>query len=378
VQVRRLWLTDYRSYADADVRFAPGLTAVLGPNGQGKTNLLEAVAHLSLLSSFRGAPADALVRDGAERAIVRAEAERDGRELLVEAELKASGRDRVLLNRQPLRRARDLAGTVLVSVFSPDDLSLVKEGPSGRRRYLDDLLVALDPGMDRTRLEVERVLRQRNALLRQSGGRLTEDVGSTLEVWDDKLVAAGEALGRQRADVVSRLAPEVAQAYRDLAAGPSAGPGEAVITYDPPWLVTGLRAALADVQRDELRRGVSLVGPHRDELDLHLDGLLARTYASQGEQRTFALALRLGAHRLLAASAGTPPVLLLDDVFSELDPDRSAALLAHLPPGQAIITSAVGLPPGAEPELVYEVRDGQVLAVGVDLPTEGPVGEGAA
>ena len=142
MQVRRLWLTDYRSYHEADVRFAPGLTAVLGPNGQGKTNLLEAVAYLSLLSSFRGAPADALVRHGCERAIVRAEAERDGRELLVEAELKASGRDRVQLNRQPLRRARDLAGTVLVSVFSPDDLGLVKEGPSGRRRYLDELLVA--------------------------------------------------------------------------------------------------------------------------------------------------------------------------------------------------------------------------------------------
>jgi DNA replication and repair protein RecF len=372
VQVRRLWLTDYRSYAEADVSFAPGLTAVLGPNGQGKTNLLEAVAHLSLLSSFRGAPADALVRRGAQQAIVRAEAERDGRELLVEAELKPTGRDRVQLNRQPLRRARELAGTVLVSVFSPDDLSLVKEGPSGRRRYLDDLLVALDPAADRTRLELERVLKQRNALLKQSGGRLTEDVASTLEVWDQKLVLAGEDLGRRRQDAVSRLAPEVAQAYRDLAAGPSAGPADAAITYDPPWLATGLAAALAEVQRDELRRGVSLVGPHRDELDLQLDGLLARTHSSQGEQRTFALALRLGAHRLVTAAAGTSPVLLLDDVFSELDPDRSAALLAHLPVGQAIITSAAGLPPDATPELVYEVRDGRVL------PAAGVLGEGAA
>ena len=361
MQVRRLWLTDYRSYHQAEVLLAPGLTAVLGPNGQGKTNLLEAVAYLSLLSSFRGAPADALVRDGAAQAIVRAEAERDGRELLVEAELRTTGRDRVQLNRQPLRRARDLAGTVLVSVFAPDDLALIKEGPSGRRRYLDELLVALDPAVDRVRLEVERVLKQRNALLRQSGGRLSDEVAATLEVCDEKLALAGDALGHRRREVVARLAPEVDQAYRDLAAGASSDRSEAAITYAPTWLDGGLRAALAEVQRDELRRGVSLVGPHRDELDLSLGGLPARTHASQGEQRTFALALRLGAHRLVAATAGTPPVLLLDDVFSELDPDRSAALLAHLPPGQAIITSAVGLPPGARPERTYEVRDGHLV-----------------
>jgi len=360
VHLRRLWLTDYRSYATADVTFAEGLTAVLGPNGQGKTNLLEAVAFLSLLSSFRGAPSEALVRGGAEQAIVRAEATRDGRDLLVEAELRAVGRDRVQLNRQPLRRARDLAGTILVSVFSPDDLALVKGGPSGRRRYLDDLLVALDPTFDRVRLEVEKVLKQRNALLRQSGGRLTDDVASTLEVWDQKLVSTGEALGRPRVEVVRSLAPEVFRAYRELAAGPAFGDADALVVYDPPWLQTGMAEALALVRRDELRRGVSLVGPHRDELDLHLGGLVARTHASQGEQRTFALALRLAGHRLVADAAGTPPVLLLDDVFSELDPDRSAALLAHLPPGQAIITSAVGLPADAAPQLVYEVRDGTV------------------
>jgi DNA replication and repair protein RecF len=358
VHLKRIWLTDFRSYATADVQFVPGLTAVLGPNGQGKTNLLEAVAYLSLLSSFRGAPGEALLRTGADRAIVRAEAERDGRELLVEAELVASGRDRVQLNRQPLRRARDLAGTVLVSVFSPDDLSLVKEGPSGRRRYLDDLLVALDPGFDRTRLEVDRVLKQRNALLRQSGGRETEEIVATLDVWDQKLVAAGEALGQRRQLVAEQLRPEVARAYHDL----SGAAEEVVLDYDPRWLETGLAAALAEVRRDELRRGVSLVGPHRDDIDLRLAGLAARTHASQGEQRTFALALRLGAHRLVAATAGTSPILLLDDVFSELDPDRSAALLAHLPGGQAIVTSAAGLPPGAEPELVYKIHDGQLAA----------------
>lgn len=359
MRLGRLWLVDFRSYAEVDLRLAPGLTAVLGPNGQGKTNLLEAVAFLGTLSSFRGAPTEAMVRRGAARAVVRAEAERDGRELLVELELVPGGKDRVQLNRQRLRRARELAGTILVSVFSPDDLALVKEGPSGRRRYLDDLLVALDPAFERVRAELERVLRQRNALLKQSGGRLSDDVAATLDVWDQKLVAVADEVGRRRAGAVDELGPAVRQAYEDLA---GSNDDEASIAYEAPWLADGLAAALPAVRDDELRRGVTLVGPHRDELGLVLSSAPARSHASQGEQRTFALALRLAAHRLVAARAGTSPILLLDDVFSELDPDRCAALLAHLPPGQAIVTSAAGLPPGATPDLVYDVRDGAVVA----------------
>jgi DNA replication and repair protein RecF len=364
VRIGRLWLTDFRNYADADVPLAAGLTAVVGGNGEGKTNLLEAVGFLATLSSFRGAPVEALVRLGAERAVVRAEGERDGRRLLVEAELAGTGtgldrrgvRTRVQVNRQRLSRARDLLGALRVTVFSPDDLVLVKGGPGERRRLLDDALVALSPRNDAVRSDVDRVLRQRNALLRQAGGRLSPDIASTLDVWDAKLVQHGEALARARVDLVARLEPELGKAYDQVASAAA----DVQVAYEAPWMAGGLAAALAAARQEEVRRGVSLVGPHRDELVLRLGGLPARTHASQGEQRSLALALRLAAHAVVAEAVATPPVLLLDDVFSELDPDRSAALLAHLPPGQAVLTTAGPLPAEARPELVLAVAAGRV------------------
>lgn len=356
MQLRRLWLTDFRSYETAEVSFDPGLTAVLGPNGQGKTNLLEAIAYLATLGSFRGAPTDALVRAGAERAIVRAEAEREGRELLIEAEISINGRNRAQLNRQPLRRARDLLGALRVVVFSPDDLSLVKGSPGERRTYLDDTLVALHPRYDQARGDLERILRQRSSLLKQSGGRLTAEIELTLDVFDAKLVEAGEYLARARRDLVAELEPVLAAAYQAVASDPA--PVSAV--YEPQWMAGGLAAALVEARRDDLRRGVSTVGPHRDDLDLMLDGLPARTHASQGEQRSLALAMRLAAHEVITRRTDTPPVLLLDDVFSELDPDRSAALLAALPAGQTVLTTASGLPAGAVPGLIIDVFGGEV------------------
>ncbi len=358
MHLRRLWLTDFRSYREADVTFDAGLTAVVGPNGQGKTNLLEAVGYLATLGSFRGAPTDALIRHGTERAIVRAEAVREGRELLLEAELVANGRNRAQLNRQPLRRARDLLGALRTTVFSPDDLALVKGGPGDRRTYLDDALVSLHPRHDQARSDLDRILRQRGALLKQSGGRLTPEVELTLDVFDTKLAAAGEALALARRELVDELEPVLGVAYAQVARRAA----EVHATYDPPWLAGGLAEALAAARRDDLRRGVSTVGPHRDELDLVLGGMPARTHASQGEQRSLALALRLAAHAVVARQTGTPPVLLLDDVFSELDPERSAALLASLPPGQTILSTASGLPPGAVPGRVLHVADGVVTA----------------
>jgi len=356
VQLQHLWLTDFRSYPSAEVEFAPGLTALLGANGEGKTNVMEAVAYLATLSSFRGAPNDALVRHGCSTAVVRAEGEREGRSLLVEAEITTRGRGRVQVNKQRLARARDLLGALRVSVFSPDDLELVKGGPAERRRYLDDTLVARQPKLDVVRSDLDKVLRQRNALLRQAGGRVTAEIESTLAVWDAKLVDAGEALADARSALVDDLAPALAEAYDQVAGRPA----HVDVAYQAPWREHGLAAALEAARTDELRRGVSLVGPHRDELALTLDAMPARTHASQGEQRSVALALRLAAHRIVTDSTGTPPILLLDDVFSELDPDRSAALLAHLPAGQTLLSSAAGLPPGADPELVLRVEGGSV------------------
>ena len=350
MRLDKLWLTDFRSYESAELALAPGLTAIVGRNGQGKSNLLEAIGWLATLSSFRGAANDDLIRAGAEQAVVRAEGDNDGRSVLVEAELGVR-RTRVQVNKQRLARHRDLLGYLRVSVFAPDDLELVKGGPAHRRRYLDDTLVALHPRYDAVRGEVDRVLRQRNALLRQVGGRLDESAALTLDVWDSKLAAAGDELARLRAALCDRLSPALGEAFAAVAV-PAEARARVALRYESAWFGRGggLAEALAGARRDDLRRGASTVGPHRDDLALEVGGLAARTHASQGEQRSLALALRLAAHAVVTATVGAAPVLLLDDVFSELDPSRSAALLASLPPGQALLTAAAGLPEGARPD----------------------------
>jgi DNA replication and repair protein RecF len=270
-----------------------------------------------------------------------------------------AGRNRIQVNRQRLGRARDLLGVVRVTVFSPDDLSVVKGGPSERRRFLDDALVALAIKYDAGRLELDRIVRQRNTLLRQSGGRLDESARTTLDVWDAKLTEAGERFGHARATLAARITPHVVAAYEHLAGRPTA----VELRYEPEWRRTGLAAALAAARDQDVRRGVSTVGPHRDELALSIGGLPSRTHASQGEQRTLALALRLGAHRLVAERTGSTPVLVLDDVLSELDTGRATALLAHLPPGQVVITTAGIIPPTARPERVVRIVGGTVAEV---------------
>jgi DNA replication and repair protein RecF len=360
LQVRHLWLNDFRSYTEVDVELADGLTVVLGANGEGKTNLLEALGYLATLASFRAAPLEAMIRAGATSAVVRAEGIREGRELLVEAELVAGGRNRVQVNRQRLQRSRDLLGALRVTVFSPDDLALVKGGPAERRRYLDDTLVTLHPRNDQLRSEVDRILRQRNALLRQAAGgnRFDESAAFTLDVWDAKLAESGEALASARGQLTERLAPLVRGSYESLAFGSDA---EIAIRYESTWAASGLAAALAVARRDDLRRGVTTVGPHRDDLHFTIGGLPARTHASQGEQRSLALALRLAAHHAVTADSGSAPVLLLDDVFSELDPMRSDSLLHHLPAGQTVLTSAGGPPAGAAPDLVLRLDRGTLV-----------------
>jgi DNA replication and repair protein RecF len=245
-----------------------------------------------------------------------------------------------------------------VTVFAPDDLDLVKGGPAERRRYLDDALVASHPRYDALRSEVDKVLKQRNALLKSAGGRLDESAAFTLDVWDAKLVESGGALASARQALLARLAPVLAATYDQVAHGPA----EVTAEYTAEWAGSGLADALAAARKDDVRRGVSTVGPHRDDVELAIGGLPARTHGSQGEQRSLALALRLAAHHVITDVTGSAPILLLDDVFSELDPDRSDALLANLPAGQTVLTSASGLPPKASPDLVLHVAGGAITA----------------
>jgi len=363
--VTRLALTDFRCYADVDLSLPTGVTVVSGANGEGKTSLLEALGWAATTRSFRGVPDAALVRAGAEAAYLRVAVEEPDREQLMEAEIRASGRNRVRVNRHPLARARDLLGLVRVTVFAPDDLQLVKGGPAERRGYLDELLVAVAPRYDALRGELDRVLKHRNALLRQ--GLRGPDAESTLKVFDDQLVRSGSELVRGRLRLTARLLPALRDAYAGLA-----GPGEDVdASYEADWAEGSvvpdagdveklLRAALTARHNAEVERGVTLVGPHRDDWRVRLAGLEARTHASQGEQRTLALGMRLAGHKVVADILGTEPVLLLDDVFSELDAARAEALVAQLPAGQTLITTASEVPGSVRPERSLRVRGGRV------------------
>ncbi|MFT6811596.1 MAG: DNA replication and repair protein RecF [Ilumatobacter sp.] len=358
VIVEHLELIDFRNYAQSSFDLTSGTTAVIGGNGQGKTNLAESLAYLATLCSFRGAPNDALVRAGAQQAIIRAVVRHDdGRETLIEAELVAGGRNRVQVNKQKLVRVRDLLGSVRVTVFSPDDLILVKGGPGDRRRYMDDTLVALATKYDAIRLEIDRIVKQRNTLLKQANGRLTDEVEVTLDVWDVKFTEIADQFGYARATLVSRITPMVQDAYERLAG--TSTPIE--LTYEPHWRRVGLLAALQLARSVDVRRGVSTVGPHRDELSFTINGLPSRSHASQGEQRTLALALRLASHQLVTERTGTAPVLVLDDVLSELDDGRATALLEHIPPGQVIITTASELPSAAQVDRILRIEAGAVV-----------------
>jgi DNA replication and repair protein RecF len=379
--VRRLSVRDFRSYAEVELELSPGVTVISGRNGTGKTNLLEAIGYLATLRSFRGTPNEALTRLGADRAVVRGELIVDTRTVLIETEIVASGRARTLVNKQALKRSRDLAEVVRISVFSPEDLTLVKGGPAERRNWLDDALSAQHPRFGALLDDVERVLKQRNALLKQVAtvgrGRLDEGAALTLDVWDTKLAEVGSALTSARLSLLNSLRPVLNQAYADIAEAPM----EIRATYGSSWLAqdgsehsevtpSQLQEALLAVRHDELRRGTSLAGPHRDDVVLSLvaDSLVrpSRTHASQGEQRTLALSMRLAVHRHLTSLLGVAPLLLLDDVFSELDPQRSAALVTHLPAGQAVLATAIGAPPGVAVDAEVQVsRIGGLSSIGV-------------
>jgi DNA replication and repair protein RecF len=373
--VRHLSLVDYRNYAQLAVDLDPGPNVFVGPNGQGKTNLVEAIGYVAMLGSHRVATDAPLVRVGASRAVVRAAVVRDARELLVELEIVPGKANRARLNRSPVARPRDVLGALRAVLFAPEDLALVRGDPGERRRFLDELLVARAPRYAAVRSDYDRVLKQRNALLRTAASARRASRSSsgggdlrTLEAWDGHLAAHGSELLAGRLEVLAALGPYVDKAYDAVSAGRgrtrlayrsslspassgSAGSsgsigdeeaeGEIELVADREELNQRMLTALAAVRNQEIDRGVTLVGPHRDDIVLWLGELPAKGYASHGEGWSYALALRLACYDLLNADGGEP-VLILDDVFAELDAQRRARLAALVvDASQVLVTAAV-------------------------------------
>ena len=387
--VRQLDLVDFRSYERVGVRFEPGPNVLVGPNGHGKTNLVEALGFVATLGSHRVATDAPLVRAGAARAIIRSEVVNQDRSLLVQLSIEPGKANRARLGRAAVTRPRDILGVLRMVMFAPEDLSLVRGDPGERRRYLDELLVTRQPRFAGVRADYERVLKQRNALLRsaylarKAGGRKPDM--STLDVWDVHLAAHGAELLAARLELCAGLTGHVTKAYDAVAGRGSAamayrsalsetvdgapvpplrlrpGTGGAVLPTDRDGLRTVIADALAAARPMELERGVTLVGPHRDDVALTLGDLPAKGYASHGESWSFALALRLAGYELLRAD-GIEPVLVLDDVFAELDTgrrDRLASLIRDA--SQVLVTCAVDedVPPSLRGAR-YQVTDGEV------------------
>jgi DNA replication and repair protein RecF len=351
VFVRHLGLRDFRSWAHAEVDLTPGRTVFVGPNGFGKTNLIEALWYSSTLGSHRVATDAPLVRVGSSRAVVSTIVVNDGRECAVDLEITAGRANKARLNRSPVRSPREVIGVLRAVLFAPEDLALVRGDPGDRRRYLDDLAAVRRPRVAAVRADYDKVLRQRTALLKSaSGARFRGDRGAldTLDVWDGHLAAHGADLMAARMELVNELAPEVQKSYEVLAPGsrPAAIGYHASVDVEPDCtdvelLRVALLAGMAQRRDAELERGVCLVGPHRDDLELRLGEQPAKGFASHGESWSMALALRLAAYELLRAEGGDP-VLLLDDVFAELDTARRAALAAAAASAeQVLVTAAV-------------------------------------
>lgn len=356
--VAELGLTDFRNYAHVDLELDPGPNVFFGRNGQGKTNLIESLGYLSTLGSHRVSTDQALVRSGAEAAIVRARLRHAERQVLVELQLNRSGANRAQVNRVATR-PRELPRYITTVLFAPEDLVLVRGEPAARRRFLDQLLVQTAPRFAGVIADYERVLKQRNSLLKSARGVRSPEL-STLELWDERLVELGAEIIDARADLTERLAPEAAAAYATIAGGEhrvELGTALSILSdavdddagapasarLDRPALILAFRAALARLRRAELDRGLTLAGPHRDDLVLTLNGLLARGYASHGESWSLALSLRLASAAVLRHDSPVgDPVIILDDVFAELDETRRGRLASAVGDyEQVLVTAAV-------------------------------------
>jgi DNA replication and repair protein RecF len=350
VYVRHLGLRDFRSWVNADLELQPGRTVFVGPNGYGKTNLIEALWYSATLGSHRVATDMPLVRVGAPRAVVSTIVVNQGRECAIDLEIAAGRANKARLNRSPVRSTREVAGVLRAVLFAPEDLALVRGDPADRRRYLDDLATVRRPGVAALRSDYDKVLRQRTALLKTAAGarqRSGPSVLDTLDVWDGRLAARGAELMAARIDLVTQLAPEVAKAYQLVAPGARSASigyraGIEIATdgvVDVDFLEAALLAALFRRRDAELERGMCLVGPHRDDLELYLGEQPTKAFASHGESWSMAIALRLAAYELLRAE-GSDPVLLLDDVFAELDMTRRRALAAVVASTEQVLMTA--------------------------------------
>ena len=377
--LEKLSLTDFRSYAQVDLSLEPGVTVLVGSNGIGKTNLMEAIGYLATLNSHRVSTDAPLLRFGTERAMIRAKLVRGEQATVLELEINASRANRGRINRSNPVRARDLLGICQTVLFAPEDLALVKGDPSNRRRFLDELLVSLMPRHAATRSDYDRVLKQRNALLKSArAGKFTAGHEATLDVWDQHMARAGAELLHARLELVDRLQPHLKNAYAQLTDGSkeasavyrstlqdildddgaasrpagdsgngaeAAAPAEDLRQLDVGQLTDRYIQAFAASRRRELERGISLVGPHRDELELVLGSAPAKGYASHGETWSMCLSLRLASYYVMlddARTGGSPPILILDDVFAELDVQRRRKLAAIVSGAeQVLVTAAV-------------------------------------
>jgi DNA replication and repair protein RecF len=345
--VRLAWLTLAGFRSHPDLRFEPdeGVNVLVGPNGSGKTSLLEAIGYLVTLSSFRRSPDASLVSQGIDSAVIRGSFIGSRTSVTVEVELSPDRRRRVLVNGKSTQSRADIAQSVALVAFLPDDLDLIKRGPALRREFLDDGAAQLWPAAASDQRDYERALRQRNALLRAHG---READPTTLDVWDDRVSRLGGSVLARRLSVIDAIAPLVSSVYRDLGADDeeiawdyvSAGLGSLEVPGEAPDLAARLLEAMGGARRADMERRTTTVGPHRDEVVIGIGDRDARTRASQGEQRSVALAMRVAVHRVLSERRAEGPILLLDDVFSELDPDRSDRLVGQLPAGQVFVTSA--------------------------------------
>src|ERR671916_2015425 len=390
--VRHLQLGSFRSWERVDLALGPGPTVFVGRNGEGKTNLVEAVGYLATMSSHRVSADAPLVRHGAAQAVVRAALRRGDRELLVEIEVNPGRANRVRVNRAPLPRPRELLGLVKTVLFAPEDLVLVRGDPAERRRFLDDLLVSRTPRLAGVRSDYDRVLKQRNAVLKTA--RMARgDALATLDVWDGHLVDLGGQLLAARLRLVADLAPHVARAYAGVAgadavvaalgyastvplAGDGTPVGEGTALPTAGELSAALRERVAERRGDEVDRGMTLVGPHRDDLVISLGSLPAKGFASHGESWSLALALKLGCFALLRAD-GDEPVLVLDDVFATLDADRRAALATVARSAEQTLVTAAVLDdvPRELRSTVVQVAGGQAVPLDPQAAEDGAVRE---